>query len=202
MTYEEAKAAIEDLKAQGETEDDILKVLYGMYTEDKLSLSDLRTFIGIMGYEFTDEFEAMSEEDKKTKGWEQETDENDSASGENSLSTADTKSAKNVGTFRNDSWASIWDFANGIEWITADVDMQSDAASNTFNLYAKAYRKANELFFDDDKDAFAKCLQEVKTLREQFSKSDWERMIESTKDRRKRYEKRHTKNKKIQTQQE
>ena len=53
MTLEEAKAAIEDLKAQGETEDDILKVLYGMFTE---------------------EFEAMSDEDKKTKGWEQEDD--------------------------------------------------------------------------------------------------------------------------------
>ena len=74
MTLEEAKAAIEDLKAQGETEDDILKVLYGMFTEDKLSLSDLRTFIGILGYEFTEEFEAMSDEDKKTKGWEQEDD--------------------------------------------------------------------------------------------------------------------------------
>lgn len=74
MTLEEAKAAIEDLKAQGETEDDILKVLYGMFTEDKLSLSDLRTFIGILGYEFTEEFEAMSDDDKKTKGWEQEDD--------------------------------------------------------------------------------------------------------------------------------
>ena len=74
MTLEEAKAAIEDLKAQGETDDDILKVLYGMFTEDKLSLSDLRTFIGILGYEFTEEFEAMSDEDKKTKGWEQEDD--------------------------------------------------------------------------------------------------------------------------------
>ena len=74
MTLEEAKAAIEDLKAQGETDDDILKVLYGMFTEDKLSLSDLRTFIGILGYEFTEEFEAMSDDDKKTKGWEQEDD--------------------------------------------------------------------------------------------------------------------------------
>lgn len=199
MTYEEAKAAIEDLKAQGETEDDILKVLYGMYTEDKLSLSDLRTFIGIMGYEFTDEFEAMSEEDKKTKGWEQETDENDSASGENSLSTADTKSAKNVAPSKNDSWASIWDFANGIEWITADVDMQSNDASKTFNLYAKAYKKANELFFGNDKDAFAKCLQEVKTLREQFSKSDWERLIDCTKDGRARYEYRRMMNAKFPT---
>ena len=201
MTYEEAKAAIEDLKAQGETEDDILKVLYGMYTEDKLSLSDLRTFIGIMRYEFTDEFEAMSEEDKKTKGWEQETDENDSASGENSLSTADTKSAKNVAPSRNDSWASIWDFANGIEWITADVDMQSNDASNTFNRYVIVYKKANELFFDNDKDAFAKCLQEVKTLREQFSKSDWERLIDCTKDGRARYEYRRMMNAKFPTEQ-
>ena len=201
MTYEEAKAAIEDLKAQGETEDDILKVLYAMYTDDKLSLSDLKTFIGIMGYEFTEEFEAMSEEDKKTKGWEQETDENDSASGENSLSTADTKSAKNVAPSKNDSWASIWDFANGIEWITADVDMQSNDASNTFNRYAILYKKANELFFDNDKDAFTKCLQEVKTLREQFSKSDWERLIDCTKDGRARYEYRRMMNAKFPTEQ-
>lgn len=201
MTYEEAKAAIEDLKSQGETEDDILKVLYGMYTEDKLSLSDLRTFIGIMGYEFTDEFEAMSEEDKKTKGWEQETDGNDSVNGAINQSSADTKLAKNVTPSRNDSWASIWDFANGIEWITADVDMQSNAASDTFNLYAKAYRKANELFFDDDKDAFAKCLQEVKTLREQFSKSDWKRLIDCTKDGRARYEYRRMMNAKFPTEQ-
>lgn len=201
MTYEEAKAAIEDLKAQGETEDDILKVLYAMYTDDKLSLSDLRTFIGIMGYEFTEEFEAMSEEDKKTKGWEQETDENDSASGENCLSTADTKSAKNVAPSRNDSWASVWDFANGIEWITADVDMQSNDASDTFNLYATSYKKANELFFENDKDAFAKCLQEVKTLREQFSKPDWERLIDCTKDGRARYEYRRMMNAKFPTEQ-
>ena len=188
MTYEEAKAAIEDLKTQGETEDDILKVLYLMFTKGEFDVETLRALIGTMGYEFTDEFEAMSEEDKKTKGWEQETDENDSASGEKSLSTADTKSAKTVGTSRNDSWASIWDFANGIEWITADADMQSNDASDTFNLYATAYKKANELFFDNDKDAFAKCLQEVKMLREQFSKSDWERLIDCTKDGRARYE--------------
>ena len=102
MTYEEAKAAIEDLKAQGENEDDILKVLYLMFTKGEFDVETLRALIGTMGYEFTDEFEAMSEEDKKTKGWEQETDENDSASGENSLSTADTKLAKNVAPSRND----------------------------------------------------------------------------------------------------
>ena len=201
MTYEEAKAAIEDLKAQGETEDDILKVLYLMFTKGEFDVETLRALIGAMGYEFTDEFEAMSEEDKKTKGWEQETDENDSASGENSLSTADTKSAKNVALSRNDSWTSIWDFANGIEWITANVDMQSNDASKTFNRYAIVYKKANELFFDNDKDAFTKCLQEVKTLREQFSKSDWERLIDCTKDGRARYEYRRMMNAKFPTEQ-
>ena len=74
MTYEEAKAAIEDLKAQGETEDDILKVLYLMFTKGEFDVETLRALIGTMGYEFTEEFEAMSDDDKKTKGWEQEDD--------------------------------------------------------------------------------------------------------------------------------
>ena len=196
MTLEEAKEAIENLKAQGESEDDILKVLYAMYTDDKLSLSDLRMFIGIMGYEFTDEFEAMSEKDKKTKGWAQ----SDNGSISNSNENESTENTK-VTQSKNDSWASIWDFANGIEWITADVDMQSNDASDTFNLYAKAYRKANEMFFDDDKDAFGKCLQEVKSLREQFSKSDWERLIDCTRDGRARYEYRRMMNAKFPTEQ-
>lgn len=183
MTYEEAKAAIEDLKAQGETEDDILKVLYLMFTKGEFDVETLRALIGTMGYEFTEEFEAMSKEDKKTKGWAQNDQEAVSNNNENE-STDNTK----VTPSRNDSWASIWDFANGIEWITADVDMQSNDASKTFNLYAKAYKNANELFFGNDKDAFAKSLQEVKKLREQFSMSDWKRLINGTRDRRARYE--------------
>lgn len=74
MTLEEAKAAIEDLKAQGETEDDILKVLYLMFTKGEFDAETLRALVGTMGYEFTEEFEAMSDDDKKTKGWEQEDD--------------------------------------------------------------------------------------------------------------------------------
>lgn len=74
MTLEEAKAAIEDLKAQGETEDDILKVLYLMFTKGEFDVETLRALVGTMGYEFTEEFEAMSDDDKKTKGWEREDD--------------------------------------------------------------------------------------------------------------------------------
>ena len=39
-----------------------------MYANEKMRLSDLRTLTELMGYEFTEEFEKMSEEDKKTKG--------------------------------------------------------------------------------------------------------------------------------------
>lgn len=188
MTIEEAKKALEQLKAEGKTDDEILGGMYLMFADGTMTLSDLRTLSGLLGYEFTEEFEAMSEEDKKNKGKEQETEINDLSIGKNSQPTTGAKSVHKVNPARDDSWASIWDFANGIEWITADVDMQGSDASNTFNRYAIAYRKANELFFDDDKDAFAKCLQEVKTLREQFSKSDWERLIDCTRDGRARYE--------------
>lgn len=68
MTVDEAKKAFDELKAQGETDDDILKVLYSMYQDDKFTLDELESFVNILGYEFTDEFKAMSDEDKKTKG--------------------------------------------------------------------------------------------------------------------------------------
>lgn len=68
MTIEEAKKALEQLKKEGYSDEDIVKTLYLMYANDKMCLSDLRTLTELMGYEFTEEFEAMSEEDKKTKG--------------------------------------------------------------------------------------------------------------------------------------
>lgn len=68
MTIEEAKQALEQLKNNGYSEEDIVKTLYLMYADGKMSLSDLRTLTELMGYEFTEEFEAMSEEDKKRNG--------------------------------------------------------------------------------------------------------------------------------------
>jgi hypothetical protein len=72
MTVDEMKEAIDDLKKSGESEEDILKVLYLMYTKDEFDLETLRALVGLLGYEFTDEFESMSDEDKKTKGWERD----------------------------------------------------------------------------------------------------------------------------------
>lgn len=65
MTIKEAKKVLQQLKEQGETDDQILGGMYLMYQHDELSLDDLRVMTGLLGYEFTDEFEAMAEKDKK-----------------------------------------------------------------------------------------------------------------------------------------
>lgn len=68
MTEKEVRKAIDKLRKQGWTDDDILKSFYVMYQEGKIVLDELRGLCKVIGYEFTDEFEQMSEADKKTKG--------------------------------------------------------------------------------------------------------------------------------------
>ena len=68
MTLEELKEAIEGFKKQGYSEDEIIGVFYYMYVDDKITLDELRTLTEATGWELTEEFENMSEEDKKTIG--------------------------------------------------------------------------------------------------------------------------------------
>ena len=74
MTLEEAKKAINELKAQGETPESMLATFYLMFQEDEIDVDELGDLCELIGYELTDEFRKMSPEDQKTKGWE-ETDE-------------------------------------------------------------------------------------------------------------------------------
>lgn len=69
MTVEEAKKMIEELKAQGETEEDIVAGFYAMFCEGDIDVNELGDLVKLVGYELTDEFKNMSEEDQKTKGW-------------------------------------------------------------------------------------------------------------------------------------
>ncbi len=72
MTIEEAKEAIEEIKAQGDEDEDIIAVFYQMFVDDKLTLEDFERLLNAMDYELTEEFLNMSPEDQKTKGWEEE----------------------------------------------------------------------------------------------------------------------------------
>ena len=69
MTVEEMKKFLEEKKSEGYSEEELLKIFYAMYVKDDIELSDLRTLTEMLGWKLTEEFENMSEEDKKTKGW-------------------------------------------------------------------------------------------------------------------------------------
>ena len=91
MTVEEVNASFDELRAQGATDEDILGVLYLMYQEGKLDTNQLKEMVDILGYEFTPEFEAMSEEDKHVKGFK----EDDSAA--EGVSKEEVEDAKETG---------------------------------------------------------------------------------------------------------
>lgn len=71
MTPEELKKAVEAMKADGATEEDMLGTFYKMFQEDKISFEGLEALVEGIGYHITDEFRAMSDEDRKTKGYEE-----------------------------------------------------------------------------------------------------------------------------------
>lgn len=75
MTLEEAKKAIEELKAQGENEKSMLGTFYLMFQDDVITVDELGDLCQLIGYELTDEFKNMSPEDQKTKGYEEVEDE-------------------------------------------------------------------------------------------------------------------------------
>ena len=68
MTVEELKQAINQVKAQGHSDEEILGGFYRMYQNNEISLDELDGIVNLMGYHLTDEFLKMSDEDKKTKG--------------------------------------------------------------------------------------------------------------------------------------
>ena len=68
MTVEEVNKAIDALKANGMTEQEILASFYAMFCEDKITADQLEGLAQVMGYELTDEFKNLSDEDKKLFG--------------------------------------------------------------------------------------------------------------------------------------
>ena len=70
ITIEEAKKAMDEMMAQGTSEEEMLGILYLMFQADKISLDELESLIGALGYEFTEEFMNMTPEQQKTDGYE------------------------------------------------------------------------------------------------------------------------------------
>jgi len=68
MTKEEAIQVLDSFKKQGMKDEEILNTFYRMYQANKINVDNLRAFASILGYEFTDEFEKMSDSEKKVNG--------------------------------------------------------------------------------------------------------------------------------------
>lgn len=56
MNSEEIQSLIEQLKAQGLSEDEIMNVFYEAFVQGKMDRKDLETLAEAMGYELTDDF--------------------------------------------------------------------------------------------------------------------------------------------------
>ena len=65
MKIEEVDKLIEDLKKQGMSEDDILSCFYAMFCDDKITSTQLEGLSLALGYEFTEEFKNLTDEEKK-----------------------------------------------------------------------------------------------------------------------------------------
>ena len=69
MTIDEAREAIEELKAQGANEEEIAGSFYLMFVDGKLDLKQFEALVNVLGYHLSEEFLAMSEEEQKEKGF-------------------------------------------------------------------------------------------------------------------------------------
>ena len=94
MTVAEMQKAIDQLKAEGHSEEEILGSFYKMFQNDELTIDELDGITNLMGYHLTDEFKAMSPEDQKTKGYEET---NEPAEGVNEKEVEEAKEDENGG---------------------------------------------------------------------------------------------------------
>lgn len=107
MTVDEGKKAIEEMKAQGNSPEDIAGSFYLMFIDGKIDVEQLDALVNLLGYHLTDEFKNMSPEEQKTKGFEEkeptepesetENQNNDSSKGKDEDEDEETKAMKLFG---------------------------------------------------------------------------------------------------------
>ena len=101
MTGAELKQMIDEFKAQGYSEDDLLAAFYQMYKNDEFDEQDLEVAVNFLGYTLTDEFKNMSDEDKKKLDAEEVEEEQQSAENEDKEDKAMNEDLKTFGEDEN-----------------------------------------------------------------------------------------------------
>lgn len=69
MTIDEAKEAISEMRAQGNSDEDIAASFYLMFVDDKIDVNQFNALVNLLGYHLTEEFLAMGTEQQKSEGF-------------------------------------------------------------------------------------------------------------------------------------
>lgn len=65
MELSELKKAIEEMKATGATEEDILGTFYVKFAQGEISLNEFESLVGLLGRGLSDEFKSLGEDEQK-----------------------------------------------------------------------------------------------------------------------------------------
>lgn len=65
MELNELKTAVEEMKAQGTSEEDILGTFYLKFVDGEISLEEFEALASVLGKGLSDEFKGLSEEEQK-----------------------------------------------------------------------------------------------------------------------------------------
>ena len=69
MSIDEAKEAISEMRAQGNSDEEIAGAFYLMFVDGKLDVNQFNALVNLLGYHLSDEFMAMDPEQQKTQGF-------------------------------------------------------------------------------------------------------------------------------------
>lgn len=67
ITANEIKKTWDEFKAQGRTENDIIGAWYLMFKDGDITVQEFKKMLNVVGYDLSDEFMNMSEEDQKNE---------------------------------------------------------------------------------------------------------------------------------------
>ena len=65
MTIKDIEEVIETLRNQGNSDEDIAASFYMMFVDKKLDINQFRALLAVLGYELSDEFLSLSEEEQR-----------------------------------------------------------------------------------------------------------------------------------------
>ena len=65
MTIKEVEEAIEILKQQGNSDEDIAASFYLMYADNKIDINQFKALLAVLGYKLVDDFEKLSKKEQQ-----------------------------------------------------------------------------------------------------------------------------------------